>query len=133
VVIFGGGTGNPHFSTDTAAALRAVEIGAEVVIKATKVDGVYDSDPKKNPSAVKFRQLSYLDVLKKADWEASGQKIPGAVHEDYEGVKDWSIKAIQEYRKDSMSFRSGRMRIQSQRKRDWQQRDSRDRRDRRHR
>src|SRR5512135_3320201 len=57
VVIFGAGTGNPFFSTDTAAALRATEIDAQVVIKATKVDGVYDSDPKKNPDAKKFDQL----------------------------------------------------------------------------
>jgi uridylate kinase len=63
VVIFGAGTGNPFFSTDTAAALRATEIEAEVVIKATKVDGVYDSDPKKNPKAIKFEHLSYIDVL----------------------------------------------------------------------
>jgi uridylate kinase len=63
VVIFGAGTGNPFFSTDTAAALRATEIEANVVIKATKVDGVYDSDPKKNKSAKKFDQLSYIDVL----------------------------------------------------------------------
>src|ERR1035441_3127762 len=56
VVIFGGGTGNPYFSTDTAAALRANEIGAEVVLKATKVDGIYDSDPKKNPKAKRFTQ-----------------------------------------------------------------------------
>jgi uridylate kinase len=63
VVILGGGTGNPHFSTDTAAALRAVELGADVLIKATKVDGVYDSDPKKNPNAVRFDHLSYLEVL----------------------------------------------------------------------
>ena len=63
VVIFGGGTGNPYFSTDTAAALRAMEIGAEVVIKATKVDGVYDSDPKKNPNAVKFEHLTYIETL----------------------------------------------------------------------
>ncbi len=63
VVIFGAGTGNPFFSTDTAAALRATEIDANVVIKATKVDGVYDSDPKKNPDAKKFDQLSYIDVL----------------------------------------------------------------------
>jgi len=63
VVIFGAGTGNPFFSTDTAAALRATEIEADVVIKATKVDGVYDADPKKNPNAVKFDQLSYIDVL----------------------------------------------------------------------
>ncbi|MCB0118397.1 MAG: UMP kinase [Anaerolineales bacterium] len=63
VVIFGAGTGNPFFSTDTAAALRATEIDAQVVIKATKVDGVYDSDPKKNPDAKKFDALSYIDVL----------------------------------------------------------------------
>jgi uridylate kinase len=63
VVIFSAGTGNPYFSTDTAAALRAMEIDANVLIKATKVDGVYDSDPKKNPVAKKFDQLSYIDVL----------------------------------------------------------------------
>ena len=63
VVIFGGGTGNPYFSTDTAAALRATEIGAEIVIKGTKVDGVYDSDPMVNPEAVKFKHLSYIDTL----------------------------------------------------------------------
>ena len=63
VVIFGAGTGNPYFSTDTAAALRATEIDADVVIKATKVDGVYDADPKKNPKALKFDQLSYIQVL----------------------------------------------------------------------
>lgn len=63
VVILGGGTGNPFFSTDTAAALRAVEIGAEVLIKATKVDGVYDSDPVKNPDAKKFDRLSYIETL----------------------------------------------------------------------
>ncbi len=63
VVIFGGGTGNPFFSTDTAAALRATEIDAQVVIKATKVDGVYDADPKKNPDAKKFTKLTYIDVL----------------------------------------------------------------------
>ena len=63
VVIFGAGTGNPFFSTDTAAALRASEIDADVVIKATKVDGVYDSDPKKNPDAKRFDQLKYIEVL----------------------------------------------------------------------
>lgn len=63
VVIFGGGTGNPYFSTDTAAALRATEIGADVVIKATKVDGVYDRDPKSYPDAVKFERVSYLETL----------------------------------------------------------------------
>lgn len=63
VVIFGAGTGNPFFSTDTAAALRASEIDADVVIKATKVDGVYDSDPQKNPDAKKFSKLTYIEVL----------------------------------------------------------------------
>ena len=63
VVIFGGGTGNPYFSTDTAAALRAMEIDADVLIKATKVDGVYDSDPVKNPNAVKFDKLTYIDTI----------------------------------------------------------------------
>lgn len=63
VVIFSGGTGNPYFSTDTAAALRAMEIGANLVIKGTKVDGVYDSDPKKNPSAKRFEHLTYIDAL----------------------------------------------------------------------
>ena len=65
VVIFGGGTGNPYFSTDTAAALRAMEIDADVLIKATKVDGVYDSDPKKNPKAKKFDEISIDDVVSK--------------------------------------------------------------------
>ncbi len=63
VVIFGGGTGNPYFSTDTAAALRACEIDADVLIKATKVDGVYDSDPQRNPNAVKFDRLTYIETL----------------------------------------------------------------------
>ena len=65
VVIFGGGTGNPYFSTDTAAALRAMEICADVLIKATKVDGIYDSDPKLNPEAVRFDHLTYIDTLNK--------------------------------------------------------------------
>jgi uridylate kinase len=63
VVIFGGGTGNPYFSTDTAAALRAMEIDADVLIKATKVDGVYDKDPHKYADAVKFDRLTYIDTL----------------------------------------------------------------------
>lgn len=63
VVIFGGGTGNPFFSTDTAAALRATEIGADVLIKATKVDGVYDSDPNTNPNAKRFERISYIEAL----------------------------------------------------------------------
>jgi len=65
VVIFVAGTGNPYFSTDTAASLRAIEIGADVILKATKVDGVYSSDPKKDKSAKKFKTLKYLQVLKK--------------------------------------------------------------------
>ena len=64
VVIFGGGTGNPYFSTDTAAALRANEIGAEVVLKATKVDGIYDSDPKQNPKAKRYSQIRYAEALR---------------------------------------------------------------------
>jgi uridylate kinase len=63
VVIFGGGTGNPYFSTDTTAALRANEIGAEVVLKATKVDGIYDSDPKQNPKAKRYAQIRYAEAL----------------------------------------------------------------------
>ena len=63
VVIFAAGTGNPYFTTDTTAALRALEIGAECIMKATKVDGIFDSDPKKNPNAVKFDELTYIDVL----------------------------------------------------------------------
>jgi uridylate kinase len=65
VVIFAGGTGNPYFSTDTAAALRAMEIKAEIILKGTKVDGIYDADPVKNPKARKFDRVTYLDVLKK--------------------------------------------------------------------
>ena len=65
VVVFGCGTGNPFFSTDTAAALRAAEMDAQIIFKATNVDGVYDSDPKKNPNAVKYDEISYLDVLNK--------------------------------------------------------------------
>jgi uridylate kinase len=65
VVIFAAGTGNPYFTTDTTAALRGMEIGAEVVIKATKVNGIYDADPKDNPQAKRFEQLSYLEVLQR--------------------------------------------------------------------
>ena len=63
IIVFGGGTGNPFFSTDTAAALRAAEIDADVIMKATNVDGVYDKDPHKFPDAVKIDELTYLDVL----------------------------------------------------------------------
>jgi uridylate kinase len=65
VVIFGAGTGNPYFTTDTAASLRAMEIGADVILKGTKVDGVYSADPKKDPDAVRYNRLSYIEVLKK--------------------------------------------------------------------
>jgi len=65
VVIFAAGTGNPYFSTDTAAALRAMEIGAEAILKATKVDGIYDADPMVNPSAKLFKDLTYFEVLEK--------------------------------------------------------------------
>ena len=65
IVIFAGGTGNPYFTTDTAASLRAMEIKADVIMKATKVDGVYDSDPVKNKTAAMFKKISYIDVLTK--------------------------------------------------------------------
>ncbi|MEO5970407.1 MAG: UMP kinase [Bdellovibrionia bacterium] len=65
VVIFGGGTGNPYFTTDTTAALRAMEIGSEVVLKATRVDGIYDADPQENPDAKRFDEVSYIEVLKR--------------------------------------------------------------------
>jgi uridylate kinase len=64
VVIFAAGTGNPFFTTDTAASLRAMEVGAEVIMKATKVDGVFDADPMKNPAAKMYQSLDYIDVLK---------------------------------------------------------------------
>src|SRR5512145_3023355 len=66
VVVFAGGTGNPYFSTDTAAALRAMEIGADVILKATKVDGVYDADPNQVSTAKMFDRISYLDVISKS-------------------------------------------------------------------
>ncbi len=65
IVIFAGGTGNPYFTTDTAAALRAIEIGADAILKATNVDGVYTDDPKKNPKAVKYKRLNYLDAIQR--------------------------------------------------------------------
>jgi uridylate kinase len=65
VVIFAAGTGNPYFTTDTAAALRAIEIQADVILKGTRVDGIYDSDPEKNRNAIHFPEISYLDVLKR--------------------------------------------------------------------
>ena len=65
IVIFGAGTGNPYFTTDTAAVLRGIEVGADVIMKGTRVDGIYDSDPEKNPEAVKFDYISFTDVLDK--------------------------------------------------------------------
>ena len=65
VVIFGAGTGNPYFTTDTAASLRAIEIEADIIVKGTRVDGVYDSDPEKNPDAKFFPEISYIDVIDK--------------------------------------------------------------------
>jgi uridylate kinase len=65
VVIFAAGTGNPYFTTDTAASLRAMEIHAEVILKATKVDGIYSADPLKDPTATRYKTLTYIDVLKK--------------------------------------------------------------------
>jgi uridylate kinase len=65
VVIFGAGTGNPYFTTDTTAALRAVEIGAQAILKATKVDGIYSADPKKDVAATRFTKLAYLEVLQR--------------------------------------------------------------------
>lgn len=65
IVIFGAGTGNPYFTTDTTAALRAMEVGSEVVLKATRVDGIYDSDPQLNPDAKRFDVVSYLEVLQR--------------------------------------------------------------------
>jgi len=66
VVIFAGGTGNPYFTTDTAASLRAIEIGADAILKGTKVDGVYDDDPRKNPNAKMFERLTYLEVVNRS-------------------------------------------------------------------
>jgi uridylate kinase len=65
VVIMGGGTGNPYFTTDSAAALRGMEINADVLIKATKVDGIYDADPKTNPDATKYEHITFMDALSK--------------------------------------------------------------------
>nr|WP_317631233.1 UMP kinase [uncultured Flavobacterium sp.] len=65
IVIFGAGTGNPYFTTDTAAVLRGIEVGADVIMKGTRVDGIYDSDPEKNPNAVKFDSITFEDVLDK--------------------------------------------------------------------
>ena len=79
VVIFAAGTGNPFFTTDTAAGLRAVEIGAEVILKATKVDGVYDADPKLNADAKRFNELSYIEFLTPGS-QGDGRHRDHAVH-----------------------------------------------------
>ena len=63
IIVFAGGTGNPYFTTDTAAALRAIEIGADVILKATNVDGIYSADPKKDPKAKKFKTLTYMEAI----------------------------------------------------------------------
>jgi uridylate kinase len=65
IVIFAAGTGNPYFTTDTAAALRAIEIGADAIFKATNVDGIYTADPKKDPQAKKFKEITYIDAINK--------------------------------------------------------------------
>ena len=72
MVIFGAGTGNPYFTTDTAATLRAIEIGADVILKGTRVDGIYDSDPRKNEDAVKFNSLSFDEVMDKKKPKSDG-------------------------------------------------------------
>ena len=64
VIVFAAGTGNPYFSTDTAAALRAMEIGADVLLKATSVDGIYSADPKKDPTATRYEEITYMDIIK---------------------------------------------------------------------
>jgi len=99
VIIFVGGTGNPYFTTDTTAALRAIEIGAEVILKATKVDGVYSADPMKSKKAKKFDTLRYIDVLKKGlkvmDATATSlcmdNKLPIIV---FDLLKDGNIKRV---------------------------------------
>jgi uridylate kinase len=101
VVIFAGGTGNPYFTTDTTAALRAAEIGAEIVLKATKVDGIYDADPMRNPEAVKFPTLTYLEALQRrlqvmdatAISLCMDNKLPIAVFDLY---KPGNIRAVLE-------------------------------------
>ena len=82
VVIFAAGTGNPYFSTDSAAALRAAEIGAEVILKATKVDGVYDKDPKKFADAIRFEQISPMDAFKRGLKVADATAIALAMEND---------------------------------------------------
>lgn len=90
VVIFGAGTGNPYFTTDTAAVLRAIEIEAQLIIKGTRVDGVYDSDPEKNPDAVMFDSLSYRDVITK-DLKVMDQTAITLCHENNLPIKVFNI------------------------------------------
>lgn len=90
VVLFAAGTGNPYFTTDTAAALRAIEIGADVIIKGTRVDGVYDSDPEKNPDAIKFNTLSYKDVIQK-DLRVMDHTAITLCHENLLPIKVFNI------------------------------------------
>jgi len=99
VVIFGAGTGNPFFTTDTAAALRGVEIDAEIVLKATKVDGIYTADPKKDPAATRYDQVSYDEAINKnlkvmdatAFTLCRDQKMPIAVFSIF---KDGALKRV---------------------------------------
>ena len=90
VVIFGAGTGNPYFTTDTAAVLRAIEIEAQLIIKGTRVDGVYTADPEKNPDAVMFEQLSYRDVITK-DLKVMDQTAITLCHENNLPIKVFNI------------------------------------------
>jgi len=91
VVIFAGGTGNPFFTTDSAAVLRAIEMNCDLLLKGTKVNGIYDSDPKKNPSAVKYSDISYIDILKK-DLKIMDMSAIGLAHENNLPIKVFSIK-----------------------------------------
>jgi uridylate kinase len=117
VVIFGAGTGNPYFTTDTAAALRAVEIKANVIIKGTRVDGVYDSDPEKNPNASKFHAISYQEVIERdlrvMDLTAItlckennmpiivfNMNVPGAIKQVIEGQPVGTFVSSERFRKD---------------------------------
>ena len=96
IVIFGGGTGNPYFTTDTAAALRAAEVNADVLIKGTKVNGVYDCDPVKNPGAVMFKKLTHSDILEK------NLKVMDATAASLCRENDISIIVYNLYKKDNL-------------------------------
>ncbi len=84
VVIFAAGTGNPFFTTDTAATLRALEIGADLILKATKVDGVYNKDPMKHEDAVRFKELTYMEVLQKELKIMDARRFPSACRGTYQ-------------------------------------------------